>query len=101
MRGYKLNGKSIHPVAQGFYPDGKWMIVWDHKVSPDTVYLRKVYAILPRCLDVMYPVYAAARSGYSHTCWTYAAGIPDGMDVSNLPGYNTMMEDLKNVQSGN
>ena len=101
MRGYKLNGKSIHPVTQGFYPDGKWMIVWDHKVSPDTVYLRKVYAILPRCLDVMYPVYAAARSGYSHTCWTYAAGIPNGMDVSNLPGYNTMMEDLKNVQPGN
>lgn len=99
--GYRLNGKPIHPVGQGFYPEGKWMIVWDHKVSPDTVYLRKVYAILPKCLDVGYPVYAAGKSGYSYTCWTYAAEIPKGMDVSNLAGYNIMMEDLKNGQPGN
>lgn len=99
--GHRLNGKLIHPAEQGFYPDGKWMIVWDHKVSPDTVYLRKVYTILPKCLDVMYPVYAAGRSGYSHTCWTFAAEIPKGMDVFNLPGYDIMMEDLKNGQPGN
>ena len=96
MGGHRLNGKMIRPVEQGFYPDGKWMIVWDYRVSPDTAYLRKVYAILPKCLDVMYPVYAAARSGYSHTCWTHAAEIPKGMDVSNLAGYTIMMEDLKN-----
>ena len=97
MGGYRLNGKVIHRVDQGFYPEGKWMIVWDHKVSRDTVYLRKVFAILPKCLDVMYPVYAQARSGYSHTCWMFAAEIPKGMDVSTLAGYNIMMEDLKNA----
>lgn len=97
MGGYRLNGKLIRPVDEGFYPGGKWMIVWDHKVSPDTVYLRKVYTILPKCLDVAYPVYAADLSArYSHACWTFAAEIPKGMDVSNLPGYNIMIEDLKN-----
>lgn len=95
MRGYRLNGKLIHPVEWGFYLEGKWMIVWDDKVSPDTVYLRKVYAILPKCLDVAYPVYAAARWGSSHSCWKFAAEIPKGMDVSNLSGYSKMEEDLK------
>lgn len=96
MRGYRLNGKLIHPVEQGFYPDGKWMIVWNRRVSPDTVYLRKVYTILPKCLNVMLPVYAAGHSGCSYTCWVFAAEIPKGMDVSSLAGYNTMMENLKN-----
>lgn len=95
MGGHRLNGKLIRPVEQGFYPDGKWMLVWDYKATPDTVRIRKVFAILPKRLEVVYPVYAAAASGYSHTCWTFAAEIPKGMDVSNLPGYKTMMEDLK------
>ena len=92
-RSIRIGGRRIVALESAWCPKGRWMIVWDSNGAP---YLRKVVCILPKCLEVMFPVYAVGETGVSaHCCWLHAGEIPEGLDVSGLPGYGTMMDDLE------
>ena len=92
-RSIYVGGRRIVAMDSMWCPEGCWMIVWDHNEAP---FLRKVVCVLPPMLQAMFPVYAYDPSGNpGHECWTYAAPLPKGLDLSGLPGYDIMMDDLK------
>lgn len=89
----RVGGRRIVAMDGMWCPEGCWMIVWDSNEAP---YLRKVVCVLPPMLQAPYPVYAYDLSGNpGHECWAYAALLPKGLDLSGLPGYDIMMDDLK------
>jgi len=88
-----VNGRRIKAVDGVWYLEGHWMIVWDANREP---YLRKVVCVLPKRLEVMFPVYAFNETGISaHCCWLHAGEIPKGLDVSGIDGWYEMKKDLK------
>lgn len=88
-----VGGRRIISIDSMWCPEGRWMIVWDRNEVP---FLRKVVCVLPPILQAAFPVYAYDASGDpGHECWTYAAPLPKGIDLSGLPGYHIMMADLK------
>lgn len=88
-----VNGRRIKAVDGVWYLEGHWMIVWDANREP---YLRKVVCVLPKNLEVMFPVYAFNETGSSaHCCWLHAGEIPKGLDVSGIDGWYEMKKDLK------
>lgn len=89
-----VNGRRIKAVDGVWYLEGHWMIVWDANREP---YLRKVVCVLPKNLEVMFPVYAFNATGSSvHCCWLHAGEIPKGLDVRGIDGWYEMKKDLKN-----
>lgn len=88
-----IKGRRIKAVDGVLYLEGRWMIVWDSNREPC---LRKVVCVLPKRLEVMFPVYALNETGISaHCCWLHAGEIPKGLDVSGIDGWNEMKKDLK------
>lgn len=88
-----IKGRRIKAVDGVWHLEGRWMIVWDSNREP---YLRKVVCVLPKRLEVMFPVYAFNETGISaHCCWLHAGEIPKGLDVSGINGWNEMKKDLK------
>lgn len=88
-----IKGRRIKAVDGVWYLEGHWMIVWDANREP---YLRKVVCVLPKRLEVMFPVYALNETGVSaHCCWLHAGEIPKGLDVSGIDGWYEMKKDLK------
>ena len=89
----QINGKRIRELKSGWWPEGRWMIVWDANGEP---YIRKVACILPEELNVMFPVYAyTIGAGCGHCCWLHAGEIPEGLDGSGINGWDEMKKDLK------
>jgi hypothetical protein len=88
-----INGRRIKAIDGVWYLEGHWMIVWDVNQEP---YLRKVVCVLPKSLEVMFPVYAFNETGSSgYCCWLHAGEIPKGLDVSGIDGWYEMKKDLK------
>lgn len=95
MRGttITINGRRVKAVDEAWHPEGRWMIVWDGNQEPR---LRKVACVLPKKLEVMFPVYAFNETGLSaHGCWLHAGEIPKGLDVRGIDGWYEMKKDLK------
>lgn len=92
-----VNGRRIKAVDGVWHLEGHWMIVWDANQEP---YIRKVVCVLPKSLEVMFPVYAFNETGASaHCCWLHAGEIPKGLDVSGIDGWHEMEKDLKEASA--